>query len=291
MIPVWFVLSFYYMAIRFQLLDGADYSDKNDFSLLKNKSFMDFTFDSTIGIWYGDNTWAVAVWTLSIELTATFMVYLLAQTAVEYRGRFYIYGLTILFFLVPYYLDKWGLTEYKLEKTHTNQVVIYHYPIFIFGVIIADLEMMPNRPLDIFRDWWWPYATLRNIFLLFIGVSYGGYRGSSCIYEKSGPCTYWKYVTLDEWIAKDLCMYIGGLAWIFLALFSEATQWLLSSCFFQFFGKISYSLYLVHALFIFWAENDIIRNLWERGGMNYNQAVAIAFFTITPVLILASYLI
>ena len=78
MVPVWFVLSFYYMAIRFQLLDGADYSDKNDFHELRNKTYMDFVFDSTIGIWYGDNTWAVAVWTLSIELTATFMVYILA---------------------------------------------------------------------------------------------------------------------------------------------------------------------------------------------------------------------
>ena len=80
---------------------------------------MDFVFDSTIGIWYGDNTWAVAVSTLSLELTATFMVYMLAKTAVEYRGRFYIYGAVILFFLIPYYLDKWGLTEYKLDKTHT----------------------------------------------------------------------------------------------------------------------------------------------------------------------------
>ena len=193
--------------------------------------------------------------------------------------------------MIPYYLDKWGLTEYKLAKTHTNQVIIYHYPIFIFGVMLADLEMMPNRPLDMFRNWWWPYATLRNIFLLFIGISFGGHRGGSCLYENSGPCTYWKIVTLDEWIAKDLCMYIGGLAWIFLALFSEGTQWLLGSCLFQFFGKISYSLYLVHALFIFWIQNDIIRNLYERGGMNYNSAVAIAFCSITPVLVLVSWLL
>jgi predicted branched-subunit amino acid permease len=102
------------------LLDGADFSDKNDFGELKGKTYWDFVFDSTIGVWYGDNTWCVAVWTLSIELTATFLVYMLAQTVVEYRGRFYIYGITIAFFLVPYYLDKWGLTSYKLEKTHTN---------------------------------------------------------------------------------------------------------------------------------------------------------------------------
>jgi peptidoglycan/LPS O-acetylase OafA/YrhL len=232
MLPVWFILSLYYMALRFQIPDGADFGSKNDFGRIKNKSFLEFCLDATLGIWYGDNTWAVAVWTLSIELTATFMVYLLAQTAVEYRGRFYVYGLTILFFLVPYYIDKWKLTDYKLEQAHTGVVIIFHYPIFIFGVMIADLEMMPNRPLDMFRDWWWPYAVLRNLVLLFIGVSFGGHRGSSCTFENSGPCTYWQYVTLNGFIDKDMCMYIGGLAWIFLALFSEGMQWLLGSCFF-----------------------------------------------------------
>lgn len=157
--------------------------------------------------------------------------------------------------------------------------------------MLADLEMMPNRPLDMFRNWWWPYATLRNLFLLFIGISFGGYRGTSCIYENSGPCPYWVYVSLNGWLAKDLMMYIGGIAWILLALFSDATQWLLGSCFFQFFGKISYSLYLVHALFIFWVANDIIRNLYERGGMDYNQAVGIAFAIVTPVLVLVSWLL
>jgi peptidoglycan/LPS O-acetylase OafA/YrhL len=252
MIPVWVVLSFSYMAIRFDLLDGADYGEKNDFNLLKNKTFLDLTFDATIGIWYGDNTWAVAVWTLSIELTATFMVYLIAQTIIEYRHRFYIYFVIMAYFLIPYYTEKWGVTKYELPKTKTNLTIAYHYPIFIFGVILADLEMLPNRPLDKFRNWWWPYATLKNIFLLFIGVSFGSHRGGSCIYENSGPCDYWKWLTLNEFIARDLGMYIGGLAWILLALTSEATQWVLGSCFFQFFGKISYSLYLVHALFIMW---------------------------------------
>lgn len=266
-------------------------SDKNDLGELKGKTFLSFCFDITIGIWYGDNSWAIATWTLSIELVATFMVYLIAQTVIEYRGRFYIYGIIIMSFLGPYYIEKWGFTPtYKLAKTHTDAKYIYHYPMFIFGVIIADLEMMPNRPLDMFRDWWWPYATLRNIFLLFIGISFGGHRGDSCIYMQSGPCLYWQIVTLDEWIDKDICMYIGGLAVIFLALFSEGAQWVLGSCFFQFFGRISYSLYLVHALFLFYAENDIVRNLYERGDYSYDMAVFIAWATMTPILIGASYL-
>jgi hypothetical protein len=157
--------------------------------------------------------------------------------------------------------------------------------------MIADLEMMPNRPLDMFRDWWWPYATLRNLVLLFIGVSFGGHRGSSCTYENSGPCPYWQYVTINGFIDKDMCMYIGGLAWMGLALFSDGMQWLLGSCFFQFFGRISYSLYLVHALFVFFIQNDIVRNLHDRGGMNYDKAVAISFFSCTPVLIFVAWIL
>jgi hypothetical protein len=47
----------------------------------------------------------------------------------------------------------------------------------------------------------------------------------------------------------------------------------------------------VHALFVFWLQNDLVRNLFERGGMKYDYAVAIAFGVYTPVLVLVSWLL
>jgi hypothetical protein len=34
--------------------------------------------DGLIGTWYGDTSWSIATWTLSIELIATYLIYLLA---------------------------------------------------------------------------------------------------------------------------------------------------------------------------------------------------------------------
>jgi hypothetical protein len=48
---------------------------------------------------------------------------------------------------------------------------------------------------------------------------------------------------------------------------------------------------LVHALFVFFIQNDIVRNLHDRGGMKYDYAVLIAFGSATPFLILLSWLL
>jgi len=44
-------------------------------------------------------------------LVATFMVYLIAQTIVEYRGRPWIYALLLLFFIVPLEVSKTGYNK------------------------------------------------------------------------------------------------------------------------------------------------------------------------------------
>lgn len=79
MIPVWVVLSIYYFVLKMQFLNKNDVgSADNDFSRIQHKTFLDLTYDSLFNVWYGDNTWAIPIWTLSLELIATFMVYLIA---------------------------------------------------------------------------------------------------------------------------------------------------------------------------------------------------------------------
>jgi peptidoglycan/LPS O-acetylase OafA/YrhL len=58
-----------------------------------------------------------------------------------------------------------------------------------------------------------------------------------------------------------VALYVAGISIILLALTSTVTQIVLNTPFFQFFGRISYTLYLVHALFIFWMENDFVASL------------------------------
>jgi hypothetical protein len=49
-----------------------------------------------LGTWFGGTRWFFPAWTLSIELYASYWVYLFAEILREYRGRFYIYFALIL---------------------------------------------------------------------------------------------------------------------------------------------------------------------------------------------------
>ena len=104
------------------------------------------------------------------------MVYLIAQTVIEYKGRGWIYFLIIAFFIVPYYINKTNYSDQKLQTTRTGYVTIYHYPMFVFGVILADFEMMEVRPLDFFRNLSLAGSIIKNSLLIFIFISYGSYN-------------------------------------------------------------------------------------------------------------------
>lgn len=112
MIPVWVTLSLYYFVLKMEFLNKGDVgSADNDFSRIQHKTFLDLAYDSIFNVWYGDNTWAIPIWTLSLELIATFMVYLIAQTVIEYKYRGWIYGLIIGFFLIPFLMVRWKFTQ------------------------------------------------------------------------------------------------------------------------------------------------------------------------------------
>jgi len=68
---------------------------------IKNKTFGEFIIDQLFVTWIGGDDWSTATWTMSIELFATFFIYLISQTAVNYRNRFWVYVAALLFFFVP----------------------------------------------------------------------------------------------------------------------------------------------------------------------------------------------
>lgn len=89
---------------------------------------------------------------------------------------------------------------------------------------------------------------------------------------------------------KPVAHYIAGICVILLSLTSEWTQWILGSTPFQFMGRISFSLYLVHEIFIEWAQLD---TYYYFIGQEYdpNSACFLVFFLYTPVLIFVSWLL
>ena len=59
----------------------------------------------------------------------------------------------------------------------------------------------------------------------------------------------------------------------------------------QFFGRISYSLYLVHMLFVIWPENDMVYQLVNDRGWNFKLSVGLAWLVFTPIIVLVSYVL
>ena len=128
----------------------------------------------------------------------------------------------LAFFLVPYYINKYHLSDQKLARTGVGHLYVYHYPMFVFGVILADLEMQEPRPLDWLRNLSLAGSIVKNTILLFLFVSFGSYK-MDCHWKDEGPCDYWKVVSINGAIPKDLALYIAGLAIILLALTSKVT--------------------------------------------------------------------
>lgn len=95
MLPVLMILSLYHFFAK------IDAFGENTFKKVYKKTYLELLSDSLFGVWFGDNSWSTPTWTLSIELVATFFIYLLSQTAVKYRNRWIIYTFVCLLVFVP----------------------------------------------------------------------------------------------------------------------------------------------------------------------------------------------
>lgn len=96
MLPVVLIMSLYYIFARTGLASG-----KSALSSIKRRHFGIFLADTTLGVWMGDTSYSIAEWTLSIELYASFFIYLIAFTVINYRWRFTIYIFICLFVYIP----------------------------------------------------------------------------------------------------------------------------------------------------------------------------------------------
>ena len=75
-------------------------------------------FSGTIGTWIplpqGDISFMGVTWTLAIELFATFLIYIVAYTTVNYDSRWMIYVVICLFTWVPQITDTYGYTKFDV---------------------------------------------------------------------------------------------------------------------------------------------------------------------------------
>ena len=93
MLPVLMIMSIHYLCASLDLFGKSTYNE------IKNKTFGEVIWAGTLETWWGGNSIMVQTWTLSIEFWASFVVYLVALTAHNYKYRFFFYTAIITFFL------------------------------------------------------------------------------------------------------------------------------------------------------------------------------------------------
>jgi len=72
MVPCFMIISLYYLLSKMGAMGQYTYVR------IKDKTFGEFIIDSLFTTWIGGDDWSTATWTMSIELFATFFIYLLS---------------------------------------------------------------------------------------------------------------------------------------------------------------------------------------------------------------------
>jgi peptidoglycan/LPS O-acetylase OafA/YrhL len=283
-------LSFYYLVAK------LDWTTRPiTFNRVKPKSFFEFLEDGTIGVWFMNTDYAGLTWTLSVELVASYFIYVIALVPCNYNGRFWIYGLTLLFFYLPRVTDAYNFTQYGFDSMYAvrpsylyDKALRQHIPTFAWGVIFADIETINihgRRPLDVIRKLnIWAKIPL-NLFLFTLFVIFGSVDIeplNSMRAEENQ--TYSLTVTFGYFIGMPVSMLIAALAVFFLCLTSRVAYVILDSPPFQFLGNISYCLYLLHTLVIEWPMKEL-QYYWVNQGNDYDYAAYWVFLIFTPILI------
>ena len=295
MLPMLIVLSFYYIIAK------MDCTTRNEtLSSVKPKSFFEFLIDGTIGVWFMNTDYAGLTWTLSVELIASYFIYILALVPIHYNGRFWAYGLLLVFLYLPRLTDAYQITQYGFDSMYEvrksflyDKAVRMHIPTFAWGVIFADIDTINingRRPLDVLRKMSIWVKIPFNLFLLALFCVFGAVDIETLNHMRSEENQRFSLtVTFGYFIGMPVAMLIAALSIFLLALTSSVAKWILGSPPFRFLGDISYCLYLLHTIIIEYPMKEIHHHWVEENGMNYDAAAYYVFLIFAPILILLAW--
>ena len=292
--PMFVILSIYYLAAKFDLPRKED-----TFSKIKHKSFLQLILDGLIGVWFMNQDYMGLTWTLSVELFASYWIFLISFVVIQYRGRYWIYFLIFCFLYIPRLTDAYHYTNYGFQSMYTvpktrlfDTAVRQHMPTFFWGIMFCDLEHDKSiRRLDTLRNLEWYFKIPINATLFILFIFFGSVDIEPLSAEKPDDIrTFDMAVTGNYVIGMPVCMLLAALSVFVLALISDWFQWILASAPFAFLGKISYTLYLIHTLVIEWFQIDTAKAFVD-GGSSKPMAALYSFLIFTPVVILLGWLL
>ena len=125
-------------------------------------------------------------------------------------------------------------------------------PFFVIGAMLADLEVSDKnyRPLDKFRNLSPKMTIVKNTVLFLVFLIYGSYHGNADCYEDDVDCTFIWLISFGNRFNFIYANRLAVISVFLLALTSEGVQKFLLTKPMQFLGKISYTFYLIHLVFV-----------------------------------------
>jgi len=156
------------------------------------------------------------------------------------------------------------------------------------------MECMADRPLDKIRNLAWYWKIPFNCVLLAMILVWGSMMSDSphgCMTTYDGRCAMHELASFHGFLSLRFTLTAASISAIVLALTSEAAQWVLNTSIMQFLAQISYTLYLIHELFVVWIQRDTYNNMVGDQGVDPESAIAFVFVIFTPLLFLVSWIL
>ena len=264
-IPIFFSCLLAYICLKFDLFFNYEtslvtnskwlakfYSFKPDFIQMIRFAFYDVYFD-----YNNSQTYNTPLWVMSIFLFGSFLVFSLLFSFRYVRKRYIIYAIAI----------------FLLHKTY--------YLAFILGMMLCDANISNHDYRSLFKN------KIMLFFLLVTGIYFG---------SKKLPDD-WLYNLLNNNLitiyfngfSGILYQIIGSFFIIYVLINAEIMRRFFSNKIMLFFGKISFSFYLIHFIVICSLSCFLFNSLYELmlpKGICFLLTLLITFFVTT----LLSYL-
>lgn len=208
----------------------------------------------------GDSSYNNVLWTMRYELFGSFLIFLLLPL-LAYKKKEYVQYVLYSFLIL-------GIAKF----------VGLYFVAFILGVLLCDMHLS-NRGVFRFK------GKFYNWVLLLIGI----YLGSYPYTDTEGTI----YQVLDLKILGESAFVfyhiIGAFFILMVVLNSEKLQSIFSNKFFEFLGKISFSIYLTHFILLLSFSSFLFEKI-NLLNLSYNLTLLLTFIPSLILMVSVAYL-
>lgn len=217
-------------------------------------SIKDMIHSAVIGTFFNhDNKYNTALWTMSYELYGSFLVFAISGVIGKLKWRYFGYLILCALFVKTYYLA------------------------FILGLILADLKNSHDDYLTIINN------NIINVSLLILGLFLGSYPTGVNV-----DGTIYSLLKI-EFTSSAVFMHIIGSLLVMISLLNyKKFQEILSRRLFIFLGKISFTMYLTHAIILGSISSFVFIEFVNR--LSYSAAVLSAFLIYLVVVLIIAHI-